>query len=59
LPRGNVRSMEHEHHGKKAAMLGVLLLIVGAMRYLNFSWAFVFMVVGILLILKSLMYKGK
>jgi uncharacterized membrane protein len=50
--------MEHEKHKKKKiAMLGVLLLVAGIMRYLNFSWAHVLMVVGILLILKAFMMK--
>jgi len=49
---------EHEKYtGKKLAMLGVLLLVVGVMRYLNFDWSYVFMVVGILMILKALMLK--
>jgi len=43
------------NHNRKLGMLGVLLLLVGAMRYLNFSWAHVLMAVGIVLILKSLM----
>jgi len=52
--------MGHEKcHCKKAAMLGILLLVVGVMRYLNFDWAYVFMAVGILMILKSLMCKCK
>jgi len=52
--------MKEEHgkdKGKKLAMLGVLLLVVGVMRYLSFDWSYVFMTVGILMILKALMMK--
>jgi small neutral amino acid transporter SnatA (MarC family) len=55
-----MKDTEHEKcHCKKAMMLGLLLLVAGVMRYLNFSWAYVMMAAGIVLLLKSLTCKCK
>jgi hypothetical protein len=49
----------HKHKGKFLISLGVLVFVVGLMRYLGFDWPMVLMAAGILILLKGLYLKMK
>jgi len=49
----------HKHKGKFLILLGVLTFVIGLLRYYEFSWPMVLMVVGILMLLKGLYLKMK
>jgi small neutral amino acid transporter SnatA (MarC family) len=61
MPRrnGNEGKEWHMHKGKFLISLGVLIFLVGLMRFYQISWPVVAMVAGILMILKGLYAKMK
>jgi membrane-bound ClpP family serine protease len=44
----------HKHRGKGAVLFGILILLVGLMKYYQFSWPMILMIVGVLFILFGL-----
>ena len=62
MPRRNegARKEEwHMHKGKFLIPLGVLVFLIGLMRFYQISWDVVLMVAGILILLKGLYAKMK
>jgi hypothetical protein len=62
MPRRNegARKEEwHMHKGKSMVLLGVLVFLIGLMMYYQISWPVIFMVAGILILLKGLYAKMK
>ena len=49
----------HKHKGKFLISLGVLVFVIGLLRYYEFSWPVILMVAGILILLKGLYLKMK
>ena len=49
----------HKHKGKFLISLGVLVFVIGLLRYYEFSWPVILMVAGILMLLKGLYLKMK
>jgi hypothetical protein len=49
----------HKHRGKGLISLGVLVFIIGLLRYYAFDWPVILMIAGILMILKGLYIKMK
>jgi hypothetical protein len=47
------------HKGKSMISLGVLVFLIGLMMYYQISWPMIFMVAGILILLKGLYAKMK
>ncbi len=62
MPR-NVGSADMEkwqkHKGKKAVAMGILVFIIGLLRYLGYDWSMVLMIAGILMVLYGFVMKMK
>jgi len=62
MPRRNEGAGKEEwykHKGKFMMSLGVLIFLIGLMRFYQISWDVVLMVAGILILLKGLYAKMK
>lgn len=51
--------MYGHYRGKPLMMLGVVLFLIGILRFYNVDWNTVLMVIGALLILKGIWVKAK
>lgn len=45
--------------GKRAMFLGILIFLIGILRYYGYDWNIVLMAVGVLLFLKGIILKLK
>ena len=43
--------------GKRLIVLGIVLLLIGILRFYNFDWPSILMIVGIFLIVKGIIIK--
>jgi uncharacterized membrane protein len=53
-----VKELEH-YRGEGLKVLGMILFVVGVLRYLGIEWSVVLMILGALLMLKALLLKYK
>jgi|GEM_PF-5448015 len=53
------KTMSHYDYSKKKMWIGVLLFLAGLILYMGYDWAMVFMVIGLLMFVKSLLMKAK
>jgi uncharacterized membrane protein len=49
----------HKHKGKFLISLGVLIFVIGLLRYYQFGWPVILMVAGMLILLKGFYLKMK